>query len=200
MLGPVEYKDERSGDLRLHLFRGELDLEAFQVLERRRRRIGDFSVDAAIIGASHAVQVRFGDEVVTEVLACRTKAVDLFADRLLGVWRIEDEVSRRAAPGLSYEFASLVRPLAGMRNWLADLRETIGLADAAGGIGLTFEFPRKTERAPETLLRVWVQGGGVKIRSIHVYPGEDVAVVSDTSLSAVAVGRTRLEPAEVVAP
>ena len=180
MAASIEYKDERSGDLRLHLFRGPLDLEAFQVLERRRMRLGGFDIDASIIGASHAVQVRVGAETVTEALACRTAAVDLFADRLIGVWGVDDAVRRQAAPDVGYEFACEVAPLELAEPRLKELRQAAAGAQAQGAIGLRFRFPRRTERTPETLLRVWVEEGAMRIRSMHVYPGEDVAVTSDT--------------------
>jgi hypothetical protein len=197
---PLEYKDERSDDLRLHLFRGEVDLEAFQVIKRRCDKIGDFEVDAAIIGASHAVQVRFGDEVFTEVLACSAKAVDLYSDRLDGVWRVEDEVRRQRAPGLEYSFLCEVQPLGAVERCLADLREMIALRDGRGAIGLTFQFPRKTELTPETLLLVRARQGGLHIRSMHIYPHEEVAVVSDTSVTLTVPENRRLDRrvAEVV--
>jgi len=177
----VEYKDEHSQDLRLHLFRGPLALEAFPVLERVGRRVGEFEVDACIIGASHAVQIRRGSETLTEVLACHVEAVDLYADRLVGVWRA-DEIRTKAGDGLDYRFRVDIAPLNGARDRISRFRESAVTAEQEGAIGLTFRFPQKTAETPETLLRVSADETDLRIESIHVYPGEHAAVISETRL------------------
>jgi len=180
----VEYKDERSEDLRLHLFGGSLDMEAFPVVIRERRRLGAFEADAAIIGASHAVQVRIGEETLTEVLACRVAAVDAFADRLRGVWRIEETVGIEPVPGIRYACACEATPLESSQGLLLEFRAAVESAAAAGGIGLGFRFPQRTDEAPETLLHVSAHEGEMSIRSLHVYPNEGAVVRSETRLTA----------------
>lgn len=190
----MEYKDERSEDLRLHLFRGQLELDAFPVIERRRRLMGGFAVDASIIGASHAVQVGVGGETVTEVLACRVAAVGLFADRLARVCRIDETARVRSIPGLGYDFSCVVKPLEQARDVLAEFRELVKSADRSGAVGLAFTFPQRTLHTPETLLHVSADEAELTIRSMHVYPGEDVAVVSESSLIVVAVTGVEAAP------
>lgn len=177
----VEYKDEHSQDLRLHLFQDPLSLEAFPVLKRANRQLGEFEVDAAIIGASHAVQIRRGSQTITEVLACHVEAVDLYADQLLGVWDAE-EIRTEAGDGLDYRFRVDIAPLNGARARISRFRESALTAEQEGAIGLTFRFPQKTAETPETLLRVSADETDLRIESIHVYPGEHAAVISETRL------------------
>lgn len=184
----VEYKDEHSRDLRLHLFRGALELEAFPVLRRAHGRMGEFEVDASIIGASHAVQIRRGSETITEVLACHVEAVDLYADQLVDVWS-NASVKARPTPGVDYQFRLDVRPLEGTRSQIARFRESLASANELGSIGLAFQFPQKTMETPETLLRVSAGEKDLRIESVHVYPGEQAAVFSETLLAPFAAGR-----------
>lgn len=186
----VEYKDEHSRDLRLHLFSGAMPLEAFPVLKRAHRRLGEFEVSAAIIGASHAVQVRRGSETITEVLACHVEAVDLFSDQLIGVWHA-DEIRTEAAPGLEYRFRVDVAALDGVRRRIVRFRESTTAAEQNGAIGLDFQFPQKTLETPETLLLVSTDAVGLRIESIHVYPGEHVAVISETRFGLTAASEDR---------
>lgn len=180
----MEYKDERSADLRLHLFRGAVDLEAFPVLVRRALSIRGLEIDACIIGASHAVQFRAGDEIVTEVLACRTKGVDRFEEELRGVWRLGEDVRSLSGSPLGYSFDSELAPLDAARSGLARLRERIAKAEGEGSIGLAFQFPSGGGELPETLLHVAARPGGWTVRSAHVYPQEEIAVLSRTILEA----------------
>lgn len=179
---PMEYKDERSADLRLRLFRGPVDLEAFPVLVRRTRPIAGLVVDACIIGASHAVQFRAGEEIVTEVLACRTKAVERFEDERSGVWRLGEDVRAPLGAHIGYSFESEVAPLLAADRALAELRSLVREADARGSIGLAFRFPSIGVERPETLLHVSEQEGRLAVRSAHVYPQEGAAVLSRTVL------------------
>lgn len=179
----MEYKDERSEDLRLHLFRGELELAAFPVLERRRMRVGGLFVDASIIGASHAVQIGVGSETITEVLACRVAAVDMYADRLEGAWPIDETVRMQPAPGLGYAFACEVRPLGPSRAMVEQFHALVDGANGRTAVGLKFRFPQRTVEPPETLLYVTADEGALSIRSLHVYPGEEVGVFSETRLA-----------------
>jgi hypothetical protein len=175
----MEYKDERSADLRLHLFEGPVDLEAFPVLVRRSRTLARVEVDACIIGASHAVQFRAGAQTLTEVLACRTRAVDRFQHRLSGIWRLEEDVCAHG-----YTFTSELAPLAGAQASLAVLRDSIRRAESNGAIGLAFRFPSTGAEPPETLLHVSAEVGRITVRSAHVYPQDGVAVLSRTLLNA----------------
>jgi len=174
----VEYKDERSRDLRLRLFRGDVELTAFPVLERGVARAGGLAVEACIIGASHAVQVRFARETLTEVLACRTEAAERFADRLTGAWRLDEEI----APSSGYAFESETTPIEVSEPRLAWLRGEIEKADAATVIGLAFRFPAAGRETPETLLLAEASRGGARVRSAHVYPNEGVVVWSDSRI------------------
>lgn len=174
----MEYKDERSGDLRLRLFRGAVALEAFPVLVRGAARGGGLEVEACIIGASHAVQLRSKDKALTEVLACRTEAAEHFQDRLAGSWRLDQDV----APASGYAFASEITPLAPAVRRLDRLRDEIAAADPACAVGLTFRFPALEREIPETLLLAELAADGARVRSAHVYPGEGVIVWSDSRL------------------
>ncbi len=192
----MEYQDERSEDLRLHLIRGELDVEVFSVVARERRRTGDFLIDASIIGASHAVQVRIGAETFTEVLACRVAAAESFIDRLSGVWRIDEAAELQPLPGISYACACEVTPLESSGDLLAEFRALTDSASALGAIGLSFRFPQKTVEPPETLLFVSARDGEMSIRSLHVYPNEGAVVCSQTRLTA--AGSVRLADERLV--
>ena len=191
----MEYKDERSADLRLHLFRGAVDLEAFPLLLRRKRKLAGIEVDACIIGASHAVQFRTGTEIVTEVLACRTKAVDRFHHLLSGISRLEEDIR---ADG--YGFTSELVPLADAGATLKALRDSIDGAESEGAIGLAFRFPSAGAEPPETLLHVSADDGRITVRSAHVYPQDEVAVLSRTVLDTLVAAAFAAELVEAGSP
>ncbi|MBI1355452.1 MAG: DUF2617 family protein [Acidobacteria bacterium] len=184
----MEYKDERSEDLRLRLFQGALELTAFPVVARAVTRMAGLEVDACIIGASHAVQIRAGERTLTEVLACRTEAAELFADRLAGSWGLGGSVSLEPWPGLGYWFESELLPLADSGALIEDFRRSVRAAALVGEIGLSFLFPslgppQPGSLSPETLLYVSALEGELGIRSVHVYPGEGLAVLSRSRLA-----------------
>ncbi len=164
-------------------------METFPVVLRESRSVAGFAVDAAIIGASHAVQMRVGGETLTEVLACRVAAVDAFADRMCGAWRIDEPVRVEPAAGFRYACACDVRSLEHSRGLLAEFRESLDVASQTGGIALSFRFPQQTAEAPETLLCVSARGAEMSIRSLHVYPNEGAVVQSETRLAAPSLDR-----------
>lgn len=177
----IEYKDERCGDLRLRLFRGPLELNTFPVLERRSIRTASYAIDASIIGASHAVQFKVGDETLTEVLACGPEAVRQHDKQLIGVWRLGDDVAPERFAEFSYSFTSEVISLDDAGRSLANLRRAMAVADGVANIGLSFQFPSVDEtRAAETILWVDASSATVAVRSAHVYPAENVVVFSQS--------------------
>lgn len=188
----MEYKDEHSGDLRLHVFRGRVELEAFPVVRRGVARMGAIEVDACIIGASHAVQLRFENEALTEVLACRTEAAERLQDRLVGAWRLEEALE----PNESYAFASEITPLEPAGRRLERLRSEIAAVDASRAVGLAFCFPALGREIPETLLLAELVEGGARVRSAHVYSSEGVVVWSDSRLCAGAMRVGDMKSAE----
>jgi hypothetical protein len=180
----IEYKEERSAELRLRVFRGPLDLSTFPVIARRAIRSTRFAVDACIIGASHAVQLHMGNEILTEVLACGPDAVQRHKDQLVGMWPLGEAVEPLAATGIAYSFTSELVSLEDAEESLASLR--LASAEAAGvdKIGLSFRFPSANEmRAPETLLWAGASDGAVSVWSAHVYPAEEVAVFSKSRIA-----------------
>jgi hypothetical protein len=180
----IEYKDERCDDLRLRLFSGPLDLNTFPVLERRSIRLPSCAIDASIIGASHAVQFKIGDKILTEVLACGPAAVRQHDHQLVGVWRLGDAVQPEPFTELSYSFASELISLDDAESALANLRRAMAVADGAASIGLSFQFPSVDEtRAAETILWVDVSKATVAVRSAHVYPAENVVVFSQSRVA-----------------
>jgi hypothetical protein len=180
----IEYKDERCEDLRLRLFRGPLDLDTFPVLKRRSIRVTSCAIDASIIGASHAVQFKVGDEILTEVLACGPDAVRQHENQLVGVWRLGDVVAPERLNALSYSFATEFVSLEDAAGPLSSLRNAAAEAEGAGNIGLAFLFPSVNDLpAAETILCVDASSAAVSVRSAHVYPAEHIAVFSRSQIA-----------------
>ena len=186
----IRYKDESAHSLRLRLCSGEVDWSAFEILRSARVVAPGIEIRAAIIGASHLIEYRIGDEVLTEILACQGKE--------LGLWRPGDgPVELDLEPGQQYRFECETRSSSEAQSELARLREPPAPDDQE--FALSFRFPSQHSSAvqAETLVRVrtWPEPPGLlsrdssrdrptaEVRTAHSYPGEGLVILSRSEIS-----------------
>ena len=176
------YEDMSAYALRLQLYDGFVDRSDFSIFARGRARAGATEVAAAVIGSSHWMEVRMARVALTEMLACR------FAPKgePLAVWRPgESAVELTVKDGARYRFEAQVVPLQEAAAELCRLRELIGFtALVPSEIGLKFEFPPPEggSGAAETLVWAAATARGVKARTAHCYPSEELVVLSSTQV------------------
>jgi len=190
----IRYKDESAHALRLRLCAGEVDRSAFEILRSAKATVEGIEISASIIGASHLIEYRVGDQILTEILACQG------ADD--GLWRPGDgPVELDLQLGRKYHFECETRSANESQSELTLLRKP--LECSASQFALSFRFPSEHSSAvqAETLVRVrtWREPLGLpsrdtvesrpaaEIRTAHSYPGEGLVVFTRSAISSVRV-------------
>ena len=189
--GGAVFRDLRVADLVYRLCRGAVDLRPLTVLGRRRVALGPgLEATLFVLGASHAVELRWGDECATEILACSaappgaTVAAEFAAGAAVAGARGGDgggaaggDVERRFdLPGLSLEVRlRVVRDDEAQRD---RLRRLLTAPDFASR-GLAVRFPAGQGAAGGlTLLRA--DPDAPRIETVHSYPAEGTLVLTET--------------------
>lgn len=183
----IPYKDVSANALRLHLYAGQVDWPGLTVFSRGKAVCGDLAIDASVIGSSHALVIRNGSLVLTELLACEAPAS---AEPLVR-WQPGDSAIEYArSDQVRYRFdASVV----GLGHAAPELDHLRGLVDhahlAASEIGLAHRFPSGSEGpwAAETLVWAAASSDGVVSRTAHAYPSEGLLALSWTTIRLPAV-------------
>ncbi|MCI5108431.1 MAG: DUF2617 family protein [Candidatus Pacebacteria bacterium] len=177
MVASEIYVDQSATELRLTACTGVVDTRQFNVLESGKINSQDWVLEFGIIGGSHFF-ILYGPEntILSEVFACTTvdpcgrilfqgdprgsanmtfpiqKLVYSFQYHLITNWEIADQVIREMESGASGKSDRLVL--------------------------LAHDFPHNPEdtRVPKTIVEARADSLGLKIRTIHSYPQEDMLV------------------------
>ncbi len=190
----IRYKDESARALRLQLCSGEVDRSAFEILRSAKASVNGIEIQASIIGASHLIEYRIGDQVLTEILACQGSDD--------GLWRPGDgPVELELQPGRQYHFECETRTASESQSELTLLRKP--LECSVSQFALSFRFPSQHSSAvqAETLVRVrtWREPLGLpsrdslrdrpaaEVQTAHSYPGEGLVVFTRSAVSLVRV-------------
>ena len=191
--------DKSAHSLRLRLYDGRVDRSALAVFAQGSAVGNAIQIDAAVIGSSHWMELRAGDLVLTEMLACQPAP----AGRPLEVWRPgEAGIDRIVRSAVRYAFDARVLSRADASAELVRLSNGIGGAHARPAeVGLAFEFPAPDggECGAETLVWAAVTGSGATVRTAHTYPSEGLVVVSRTEMRLALAGRAATGLAELAA-
>lgn len=184
------YVDQSARRLGLALFEKGLDLAEFTVFARRSCQFPNASVSLAVIGASHLVQIRWGDAVFSELLSCTAGAVPGPVLQVPAGMAAGDNLSYRNR-NLNYRFILNIESLRpGTRRLPEHLIPSCSFQTAASFpsqpghpnavtiVGANYfrdvnEHRPGVERAP---------GGVLELRSVHWYESEGVAAVSRSLL------------------
>lgn len=190
-MADVRFRDRSAHALRLRLYEGEVDVTRLRSFARGRAEAGGVSVEGAVIGSSHWMEVRFHGLRVTEMLACH-EAPDGLQQ---AVWRPgERPLEVQVGDGAHYRFAASLDSLPGAGDDLARLRQSVGLAALVPcELGLSFEYPGPGpgRATSETLVWAAVEEDGVLARTAHAYPSEGLVVLSSTVIRLAAGPRGR---------
>ena len=144
-----EYLDQSASELRLHVLRGDLDLDQFTVLKVAMLRRPWIEVNACIIGASHVLRIAVpGEEPLHEILACGAvcaTTTPVFTGRAALLAERDHDVAVALSPGRGYRFRSRVATGAEARLALHALQARVD--DLTGGSTPNERIGYQTEKA-----------------------------------------------------
>lgn len=186
MIG-IPHKDVSANALRLHLYAGQVDWPGLTVFSRGTAICGDLAIDASVIGSSHALVIRNGSLVLTELLACEAPAS---AEPLVRWQPGDSAIEYAGGDRIRYRFDASVVSLGQAAPELDHLRGLVDHAHlAASEIGLAHRFPSGSEGpwAAETLVWAAASSNGVVSRTAHAYPSEGLLALSRTTIRLPAV-------------
>ena len=183
MLDP-RFSDDSAAALRLRLYDRALDRSSIGVLVAGAAGGSGVVLEAAVIGASHFIEVRANGTVFTEMLACRAvPEAEPTADLAPG----RGTVDRVLAGGSRYRFTACTLEWPQSKRDLDRLRDRISKCQSEPSeIGLSYRFPDTSARAefsPETLVFAAARQYSVVVRTAHCYPSEGLVVFSSSDLA-----------------
>ncbi len=171
----IEYKDTSAEKLGLAFASKDIDVTALDVIDKR-----DFeNLEFGILGASHYLKLKVGEEVFTEVFSCEqfkncekgityiNNCEDLILTMDIGNFRYQTSIR-------TYEYNGGTKDKI---NTLMDDYESMAYESS-----LLFEFPYKgdPEFTPITMVGVNKVLRDYKIVTIHAYPEENKFVTTKT--------------------
>lgn len=176
----VDYIDQSASRLALNLLQGAVDMRQFTVLRAASLDVGEVTIRAAVIGASHVLSFETPQLTVTEVFACtgeRFGAKQLFFGPLP---HLLDRETRVDLPdGLAYRFHTFFGEPVHVERLKASL------ANNQRAIGMAFTFPQRApgEAPPETVVSVRHTGTSVLAETAHGYRKEGRVVMTSSELT-----------------
>ncbi len=182
---PVAYVEQRSADLTYHLFESQAPRGAVCVLAERELALAGGRIALAIIGSSHFLEVRAGDTVLCELLACPRPGLEAAPTKVqLGDRRALAHRLRR--DGLTYRFDLWRQRCSG-----PELEGESARLSSPGPNRLQFVFPAgESPRGAITCLEWQVEGRQVSIATQHTYPGESSIVHTRSVIDIAETGAT----------
>jgi len=162
----LPFSDVSIDALRLNLFRGSFNKEELLVVKNKEFKIKDYDVELAIIGASHFISFKKGKDLIfSEVFAC----VDIAgANQYIG-----DELKEVKTKVFDYEFKSYIFNIDKGKEIIQRFQdENI----------LIFEFgmSKEMKESAITALIFKEKDGKIELETIHVYPNENRAIVTNS--------------------
>jgi hypothetical protein len=174
----IEYKDTSSEKLGLAFASKDIDVTALDVIDKKIFEDLEFG----ILGASHYLKLKVGEDVFTEVFSCEQfkksekeityidDCEDLILTTKLGNFRYQTSIREHL----------FVDPEKDILNTMIDDYEAMIYESS-----ILFEFPYKgsPEFTPITMVGVTRVYGSYKIETIHAYPEENKFVTTKTWIS-----------------
>ena len=175
----IRYKDESAHALRLRLCAGTVDSAQFEILRSARAIAPGIEIRASINGASHLIEYRIGDEILTAVLACQ-------GSEQPGLWRPGDgPVELELNSEHSYRFNCQTSDLRSAERALQALRQPPA-RPSLSEFAINFQFPSAhgAQLQADTIITAGFHGPrcSAVIRTSHSYPGERLVVLSQSEI------------------
>ncbi len=170
--GPV-FRHQRVADLVYRLYRGTVDLSSLTVLERRDVTLAPgLEASLVVLGASHALELRWGHARAAEILACSSgpPSATVLAELAPGFER------RFELPGLALDVRVAVVP--DDRDQRERLRRLLG-SETFASRGLAVPFPAGGG-ADGALTLLLADPSAPRVETIHSYPAEEKLVLTET--------------------
>ncbi|MCK5614513.1 DUF2617 family protein [Candidatus Pacearchaeota archaeon] len=183
-----KYQDQSADDLRLTVLAGELDVSQFSVMSEQTITSSHLGIHAAIIGASHFVEVQWDDIRINEVFACTEVSSNGPKAHYGPLNLVVGGVALKFANRVKYIFNAEAWQWAQGANKLSQLLNKIkGGSITNNNIGLTFQFPGGDIKKPPITI-FWLEilphktSQQINIETIHAYPNEDRIVYTQSSI------------------
>jgi len=182
-VAPVEASPYRVADLRYRLIRGPVALEPLRILEQREITVWEWRIRLHILGASHAIQLMRGNQVVTELLAC------LPADARIPTRSAASATSLLLAPPLHGRISQPLPDdtICGSVTLDRFAIQTVGdelIGNFDADCRLSVDFPTLSTRQavpPRTRIGWRIEGLTLEVETVHTYPEENVGLRSRTT-------------------
>ena len=183
----IVYKNELAASLQLNLLRGCADESLFTILQTGTLSLGNLSIRAHIIGASHLITYDLGGQCFTELLACSEATVHLGQKIFCGdLPELIDTIDLSPCENVSYVCRAELRDWEEAEHLRDELRDEISSTHSRPHeIGLVSEFPGQNgfAPAPETFVLVCARtAADVRVRTLHSYPNDRQLVFTSTQL------------------
>ena len=180
----MEYADQSAHDLRFYLVSGVVDVASLTVLTTAGFKWKQRDIRIGILGASHFLSVTEPDgSSLYEVFACAEIKIEYPLIKSGPLGRLQSTVESHVG-GLLYTFKPrLVTSGAGA----VELQELTALVRGALSgrdcYGLVFLFPQSArETLPPVTLVLAEVGEGLRLRTAHCYPNEQIIVFTETTI------------------
>ena len=183
MSNELDYQEQSAQDLRLNVIEGEFDLSQFQIFKTGVLQVSpEISVEAMIIGRSHAICFQVGDMRLYEVFACgevRTSRSRAFYGPLS---EVAGSVELGFHPQVTYGFQAMAM------RWpegTAEIQRMETESVGSQGFYLSYDFPRGAHGDPARTIILGYPNepeASLRIRTAHSYPNEGTIVISHSGL------------------
>lgn len=185
----VVYQDQSVKDLCLNVLLGNVDTSQFCVLETSTIVTDKFQVTAGIIGASHFIVAKYGDQHISEVFACIEVASSLPRVFFQMMRRIKRTIRLQINRDLNYVFKSAIADLnnPSVETTLEAIKNCANMQKVRDcGIGLYYRFPalNTNDFCPETIVLVQLgeKRKNVITETVHVYPNDRDVVFTHSEI------------------
>lgn len=171
------YVAQRVEDLQYRAYDLPFDLSSLRILDTRIISSGAFNLTAHILGASHGLVIRKGDDVFTEVLACLPHAANdplaLVRQSALASWRWSTKLG-----SIKYQVRGRVARTSAEQ--LTAWQDRVKLDNPT----LLHTFPAgRSGVGSITALKIVPQDDGISIRTYHSYPEDGALAVTHALVS-----------------
>ena len=185
------YKNQLSSELHLTLFVGSGDFVNVIPLAMAHVEHAGVHVHAAVIGASHVVQLTYNNDLsISEMVACSDGPTDPPPEVSIPISTLTKPFVFSPRADVNYRFEAERGTERDGEQRIQSLTSAIenshGSEDPTSAIGLHYSFPKTpTGSAPRTLIHAVFQhnGEGVLIRTAHTYPDEATIIFSVSRFS-----------------
>lgn len=176
------YKDQKHSSLRLNLIKDNIDEVNLNILKKDKKEFGDIKVLASIIGESHFITFDINGIVFSEMLACISYKKDDKTIFLDNIFNINGSVKYKLNANYLYEFKYDIIDASSAILLNQEFKEKSLQISQDERVYMCYDFISKNSIKAITNIFIYEINNGIKIKTIHTYPNEYKAIVSNSSI------------------